>query len=102
MVCLNCGGSRHYHKVHACQFMLVEAEAFPDQALDPVPVVGVPDVAFGDCQPESRLIQSIRTSQYGQPVIARFLRLIEHPLEFGGIEQAVGSRETVASRSQRD
>lgn len=101
MVCLNCGGSRHYHKINTCQLMLVQAETFPNQALDTVSVVSVPDIAFGNRQTQSRMTQAIDPSQHRQTRIRRFLSLLEYPLESGGIEQAAGSRETVASRSQR-
>lgn len=30
MVCLNCGGARHYYEINSAEMMLLKAETFPN------------------------------------------------------------------------
>jgi len=43
--------ARHHHEIHTAKPGMPEAEAFPGQALDAIPVGGAADAFFGYGQP---------------------------------------------------
>lgn len=65
MVCLKCGATRHDYEIESAEAVLPQAEAFPDEALDAVAVVGFTDLPFGDRQPEARMGFTVGSCEYG-------------------------------------
>lgn len=64
MVCLDCGGAGHYYEIDSAERLLRLAEAFPNQALDAVAIMGFADMSLGDRQPETRIRSAVGSCQH--------------------------------------
>jgi hypothetical protein len=81
MVCLNCGGTRHYHEIKAAEISLPKAETLPNDALDPIAVDGSADLPLRYGQTEPRLQTPVLPCQNGELAVRGLSGLIENPLE---------------------
>ena len=95
-------GPHQYYQIPASQHLLVLAETFPYQPLDPVPGDGPAGIPDRDGRSEARIIQRIGQRQYGHEAVRRLaLALPEDPLVLGRCQQPVCAGVTRGSTRQR-
>jgi hypothetical protein len=93
MVCLKCGGSRHYNKVNACQILLVQAEALSNDPFEPVSIIGLADVFFRYRQSQPRVIHLVYPGKHGKLAVRGFCGPVKNALKIRAGGQAARSRE---------
>jgi hypothetical protein len=93
MVCLKCGGSRHYNKIYARQILLIQAEALANYTFEPVSVIGLADVFFRYRQSQPRVIHLVCPGKHGKLVVRGFCGPVKNPLKISAGGQAARSRE---------
>jgi len=76
--------ARHHDEVNTAEPSLPQAEAFPGESLDAVPVGGAAYAFFSDGKAQTRIPPPIRPSQHSQTGVRRLLRMVEDILEIGG------------------
>lgn len=74
-ICHSCFGDDH--KIHGGQGVLMKAETFARQALDPVSFMGPFYMFFGDRETDAGMPQCVQAAEDDNMRRASFLRLLE-------------------------
>ncbi len=70
------------NNIQVSQFLLMEAEGFPDMPFDSITAGGFTDIFLGNHQPQAGVVQLVLTSQYQQMTTADLdIRMVENLLK---------------------
>jgi hypothetical protein len=95
-------GTGHDHDVQALQSGLMPAEAFPNQALDPVSIHRQLEVFLADGQPQSGQVQVVGSGEHRQYRIRRADRPVKDVFEIARFQQSLVPGEIAAGSAQAE